>query len=118
MDTKKHLTAARIAAHLLDDQFNIGGIRFGLDPIIDLIPVVGDIIGTLLSLYILHIGKKMNISILDMMHMIFNIIIDFIVGIIPFIGFLFDVAYKANIKNLKILEKYSHGKFIEGQIIS
>ena len=50
--------------------------------------------------------------------MILNIIIDFIVGLIPFLGVIFDVAFKANLRNIKILEKYSHGKFIEGKIIS
>lgn len=118
MEPKTHLKTAKIIAHILDDQFSIGGIKFGLDPIINIIPWIGDAIGVFMSFYILYIGKKMNVGSLDMAKMIGNIIIDFIVGIIPFIGVIFDIAYKANIRNLRILEKYSHGKFIEGQIIS
>lgn len=117
MDTKKHMQAARFIARLLDDQFSFGGIRFGIDPIIDIIPIIGDVIGVLLSLYILRIGKMMKVSRWDMVRMAMNIILDFILGFIPFIGVIFDVAYKANIKNLRILEKYSHGKFIEGEIV-
>lgn len=113
----KRIRTAKILSKLLDSQFNIGGVRFGLDPIIDLIPWVGDIIGTLLSLYILHTAYKVGVSKKDFLTMIFNIVIDFLVGLVPFIGVIFDVVYKANIKNVKILETYSHGKFVEGKVV-
>lgn len=114
---------AKFIATLLDDQFNIAGLRFGLDPIIDIIPWVGDIIGAMLSLYILNIAREAGVSAWDMMRMILNIIIDFIVGFIPFLGVFFDAVFKSNIKNLEILEKYvgsirPEGKVIEGSIVS
>lgn len=113
----KRIKAAKILANLLDSQFNFVGIKFGLDPIINLIPWAGSIIGALLSLFIIHTAYKVGVSKKDMSRMIVNIIIDFILGIIPYIGIVFDVAFKSNIYNVKILQTYSHGKFIEGEIV-
>jgi len=114
MDQK--IKTAKIFAKILDNQFEIGGVKFGLDPILDIIPWVGDIVGALLSLYILNIARGVGVSKGDMLRMILNIIIDFIVGLIPFLGVIFDVVFKANIRNIAILEKYSHGKFVEGKL--
>lgn len=115
---ERKIKTAKIFAKLLDSQFEVGGVKFGLDPIIDLVPWIGDVVGTLLSLFILNTARQVQVSKIDMLKMILNIIIDFIVGLIPFLGVIFDVAFKANLRNIKILEKYSHGKFIEGKIIS
>lgn len=117
-----HYKRARFIATLLDAQFSIGGVRFGLDPILSIVPWVGSAGGLLLSLYILIIAREAKVSFFDFARMIGNIVIDFIVGFIPFIGVIFDVAYKANIRNLKILEKYIYiyrpeGKVIEGNIV-
>lgn len=113
-----HVKHARFIANLLDRQFKIGGISFGLDPIIGAVPVVGDIISIGLSLYIFYIGKQMNISRMDRAKMISNIMIDFITGLVPFLGDIFDIAYKANVRNLRILEKYTEKKFIEGELLA
>lgn len=115
---EKKIKAAKLLARLLDNQFEIGGVRFGIDPILDVVPYVGDIAGALLSLYILKTAREVGVSKMDMAKMVGNIIIDFVVGFIPLLGIVFDVIYKANIKNIAILEKYSHGKFVEGQVIS
>ena len=114
---ERRIKAAKFLAKLLDSQFNIGGVKFGLDPIVNLIPWAGDVIGFLLSLFILHTAYKVGVSKKDFFTMLGNIALDFLVGLIPFIGVIFDIAYKANNKNVKILEKYSHGKFVEGKII-
>lgn len=113
----RRIKTAKFFARLLDTQFNIAGVRFGIDPIVNLIPWVGDVVGVLLSLFILHTAYKVGVTKKDFAKMIFNILIDFLVGIVPFIGVIFDVVYKANIRNVEILEKYSHGKFVEGKII-
>jgi hypothetical protein len=86
-------------------------------PILDIIPWFGDIAGAVLSLYILHTAWTAQVSKMDFMKMILNIIVDFVVGAIPILGVIFDVIFKANMRNIKILEKYSHGKFIEGKIV-
>jgi hypothetical protein len=112
------IRSAKFFAKLLDSQFEIGGVKFGIDPILDIIPWFGDVAGFLLSLYILKTAKEVGVSKFDMLKMIGNIVLDFILGIIPYIGVIFDVFFKANIRNLEILEKYSHGKFVEGKIVS
>lgn len=117
MEVTSHLKMVKILATLMDSQWSIGGVKFGLDPILNIIPWVGDVIGALISLYIVSIGWKMEISTIDKIRLIWNIILDFIVGFIPFIGVIFDLAYRANLRNIEILEKYSHGKFVEGKIV-
>lgn len=112
-----HVKNARFLANLMDKQFRIGGISFGLDPLIGAIPVLGDALSVALALYIYYIGRQMNISRWDRWKMITNIVIDFLVGIIPLLGDIFDIAFKSNIRNLKILEKYTKEKFIEGEIV-
>src|SRR5438128_1188400 len=111
------IKAAKIFAKLLDDQFEIGGVRFGIDPILDIIPWFGDVAGVLLSLYILNTARQAGVSRVDMAKMILNIVIDFILGWIPFLGVIFDVIFKSNKRNITILEKYSHGKFVEGKLV-
>ena len=115
---ERKIKTAKLFAKLLDDQFELGGVKFGLDPILDAIPWFGDIAGALLSLYILKTAWDIGVSKADLFKMVINIIIDFILGIIPFLGVIFDVIWKANKMNVKILEKYSHGKFVEGTILS
>ncbi len=114
---EQKIKAAKIFAKLLDSQFEIGGVRFGIDPILDIIPWFGDIAGAVLSLFILHTAWTAQVSKIDFMKMVLNIIIDFVVGAIPILGVIFDVIFKANMRNIKILEKYTHGKFVEGKII-
>lgn len=114
---ERKIKTAKFLAKLLDSQFQIAGIKFGLDPIINIVPFVGDIAGALLSFFILRIAHQLGVSKSDFIKMIGNVLIDFIVGVVPYLGVIFDIFYKANIRNVKILEKYSHGKFIEGEIV-
>lgn len=114
---------AKFLATLLDAQFKIGEVRFGLDPILSAVPVVGNLIGVGISFYVVGIGMRHRISFFDQMRMIGNIILDFLAGLIPVIGVIFDIGVKANLKNIKILEGYlekAHFKerVIEGKIIS
>lgn len=114
---ERKIKNAKFLAKLLDNQFEVGGVRFGLDPILDFVPYLGDIAGAFLSFYIIKIAMEVGVSKVDLAKMIGNIVIDFILGFIPLLGVIFDVIYKANIKNVAILERYSHGKFVEGQLI-
>lgn len=118
LNMERKIKTARFFAKLLDAQFEIGGVKFGLDPIINIVPWVGTLAGAMLSMFILHTAYSVGASKADLARMIGNIVVDFIVGLIPFLGVIFDVIYKANSRNMKILEKYSHGKFVEGQVLS
>jgi hypothetical protein len=99
----------KILAGWLDDVFVVPGsnLRFGLDPIIGLIPVVGDLATTLLSLYIIAAAAKMQVPKSTLARMGLNIMIDSIVGAIPFAGNVFDFAWKANARNAQLLERHA-----------
>ena len=101
----KHLNIARKVTMLLDKGFSIWKFKFGLDPVLGLIPGLGDIVAAILSFYIVFVAILHKISLLRVIQMILNIIIDLAIGAIPFIGDLLDFVIKPNIKNLAILEK-------------
>jgi MFS superfamily sulfate permease-like transporter len=96
------------ATHYMDSVFRIPGtnIRFGLDPVVGLVPFVGEIITFCLSGTMVLSMVKYGASRKVIMLMIGNILIDSIIGSIPLIGDLFDFTYKANRKNLKLLKEH------------
>jgi hypothetical protein len=79
-----------------------GGFRIGLDPIIGLIPGVGDLIGTVVSSAIVLQAQRAGIPKATLMRMIANVGIDAVIGAVPIVGDLFDFAFKANAKNLEL----------------
>ncbi len=103
---QNHLKTASILTKLLDEEFKIFGFKFGLDPLIGLIPGIGDSIAFFLSLYLLWIAVNLNIPNNKKFQMLFNIVFDFLLGLIPFIGDISDFIFKANSRNLKILKDY------------
>ncbi|MDB5121538.1 MAG: hypothetical protein JWN56_2756 [Sphingobacteriales bacterium] len=100
-------------SYLMDESFRIPGtnFRFGLDPLLNLIPVLGDVSGFAVSgMLVLTMAKK-GVSNKVITLMILNIVLDFIIGGIPIIGNIFDFAYKANSRNIKLLkEHYTENK--------
>jgi hypothetical protein len=113
----KHLKIAQALAKLMDGQFKILGIRFGLDPLIGLIPGIGDFLSLCLSGYILYIGFKMRIPQTALFKMVRNLLFDFVIGSLPVLGDIADVIYKANFKNLEILKQYTALSVVEGEIV-
>lgn len=101
-----HIRLASFLTKLLDTKFNIFGFRFGLDPIIGLIPVIGDMIGLLLSLYVVWIAMQLQLPNRHIVRMLVNVLADYLIGLIPVIGDLFDIGFKANTRNFKILEDH------------
>jgi hypothetical protein len=104
-DLEADLQRVRKLATLLDSQFEIAGVKLGWDAIVGLIPVAGDIVTSILALYPLHIANKHKLGKTLQARMALNVAVDWGVGIVPLIGDVIDVAYKANLKNLKLLEK-------------
>ena len=102
------LTRARGLARLLDDLIRIPGtnIGIGLDPIIGLIPGVGDMIGGLMSSYILMVAAQEGVPASVLTRMLGNIALDSLVGVVPVLGDLFDVGMKSNRRNVDLLERY------------
>ena len=103
---KRHVSAVRTLARLLDSEFKIFGFRFGLDPILGLIPGIGDIISTSISIYIIYVARKLGVPENKLIQMWRNVIIDFVIGFVPFIGDIGDFAFKANQKNIQIIKPY------------
>lgn len=101
-----HIRAVRALAWLLDNEFKIFGFRFGLDPILGLIPGVGDLITTSLSIYVIWVARKLKVPEKDIVRMWKNVIFDFVIGFVPFFGDIADFAFRANQKNLEIIKPY------------
>lgn len=96
-----------VVASLLDDAFKIPGtrIRFGLDAIIGIVPGLGDILTGLASFFIVFAAWQRGLPRVTQTRMLMNIIIDTGIGAIPFLGDVFDVAWKANRRNLNLLKR-------------
>jgi hypothetical protein len=112
-----HLGFARFLATLLDNQFSIGSFKFGIGPIIGIIPGIGDIIENILSFYLIWIALKMNLPNNKIGQMLINIGFNFFLALFPVIGNIGDFIFKSNIRNLKILEEHVKRPVIEGEII-
>jgi hypothetical protein len=82
--------------------------RFGLSPLIGLVPVIGDFAGLILSLYVLFEARKVKASRAIQARMITNMLIEFVGGILPVVGDAFDAIYKANTRNTEMLRAHLH----------
>jgi len=101
------------AAGILDNRYRIPGtnIRFGVDFLIGLIPYIGDVVGFSISGLLVVVMARKGASGLALAKMVGNVFIDGALGTIPLLGDLFDLRYRANLRNLKLLkEHYSEGK--------
>ncbi len=96
-----------VFGQLMDNQFRIPILdwRFGMNAIIDLIPEFGDIITSLVALYILIAAVRYRVPKITLLRMGLNIGIYFVGGVLPFVGYLFDVWWKPNIRNLNLLRQ-------------
>ena len=121
-DPEIEASVARIEAiaRLMDDMFLIPGtsVRVGLDAIIGIVPVVGDLISQAISSYLIWEARQLGVSRITMGRMIANTAIDTVVGLVPFAGDAFDVAFRANKKNVALLKahlaKHGHVRRAEG----
>ncbi len=97
------------AAYLLDDVIAIPGtpIALGLDPLIGLIPFVGDAVGGLMSAWIILEAARFHLPKSVLVRMTMNALVDFGVGLVPFVGDLLDFGFKANRKNLELFHKHA-----------
>lgn len=95
-------------ARILDSAFQVPGtrFRFGLDPIIGLIPGAGDLIAAGLSGYILIEAARIGVPRSVLLRMGWNVAVETVVGAVPLAGDLFDAAYKANNRNIRLLDRY------------
>jgi len=102
------LARLRRFAFWLDAGIGVPGtsLRVGLDPVLGLVPGLGDAAGALLSAWILIEGIRLGASGATLGRMAANIAIDALVGAVPLLGDVFDIVWKANLKNVELLEHH------------
>ena len=99
------LQHVRFFSNLLDQCILLpGGFRIGIDPIIGLIPGFGDVLSTALSLYLVYQGALLGLRKRILLRMLANVAIEALVGTFPVLGDLFDAVWKANMRNLRLIE--------------
>jgi hypothetical protein len=98
----------RRIAWLLDDLVRVPGTsrRVGLDPLLGLLPGGGDIAGSALSAYIVFAAARLGAPSSVILRMGWNIVVDTVLGAVPLLGDLFDASWKANRRNVALLETY------------
>ncbi len=103
--TLRHL---RRLSHLLDNAIPIPGTRYriGLDPILGLLPGGGDLLSTIFSAYIVFRAAQIGLPRASLGQMVLNILVDTLSGSVPVLGDLVDATWKANVKNIRLLEEH------------
>jgi len=102
------LARLQALARLMDNAVRIPGtpVRVGLDGVLGLIPGAGDTVSALVSVFILSEARRLGISRLTLHRMATNILLDAVVGTVPFAGDAFDVYWKANHRNVELLRRH------------
>ncbi|MBW3627712.1 MAG: DUF4112 domain-containing protein [Gemmatimonadetes bacterium] len=102
------LQRLRVLSHLLDDSLRVPGtgFRFGLDALIGLVPGIGDASGAALSAYVLVEAGRLGAPKATLLRMAGNVALEASVGTVPVVGDLFDAGWKANLRNLRLLEAH------------
>jgi hypothetical protein len=96
-------------AWLMDSSIAVGPFRIGLDALIGIIPGLGDVLTSLIGYWIVVRAMRAGVNRAAVMRMVMNLGIDALVGIVPVVGDFFDMAYKANMKNMKIYREAMSG---------
>lgn len=96
-------------AVLLDSAFRVPGtgIRFGLDAILGLVPGLGDLSAPVFAALLIVTGFRMRVPAVVLARIVFNAAIDMLTGLVPILGDLVDIAWKANLRNLALLERHA-----------
>jgi len=105
---ERALDHLRLITQIFDQAFAIPGTtwRFGLDALFGLVPGLGDIAGALVAVYAMRVARQLNAPPAIQLHMLSNIALDALVGMVPIAGDLFDFAFKAQTRNLALLEAH------------
>ena len=105
---QRALARLRTIARLFDQAFVVPGTdwRFGIDALFGLVPGIGDIAGAVVAVYALRVARLLRAPAAIQLHMLSNIAIDALVGTVPLFGDLFDFVYKAQTRNLALLDDW------------
>ncbi|MBD2256352.1 DUF4112 domain-containing protein [Pseudanabaena sp. FACHB-2040] len=104
----KTLNRIRRISRLMDTAIGLPGTKFriGLDPLLGLIPGGGDLITAGISAYIVFLAARFKLPAPVLRKMALNVALESVVGTVPLVGDLFDATFKANLRNLSLLEKH------------
>ncbi|MDF1599272.1 DUF4112 domain-containing protein [Mesorhizobium sp. YIM 152430] len=107
-DFAKELDEVRRLAKLLDTRWKIPGIgvRFGIDPVLGLIPGAGDLVAGAISTYVIVKAHRLGAPKSMLVRMAGNVAVDTVVGSVPILGSVFDLFYKASTRNLRLLQTH------------
>lgn len=103
-DKEKSARVVKRLANALDSRFSLGPMRIGWDAILGLIPGIGDSLGAIAASYIVYEASRLGMPKSVIIRMVFNILIDTLIGSIPFIGDFSDIFWKSNQKNANLFE--------------
>jgi hypothetical protein len=105
---RRDLERLRAIARLFDQAFGIPGTRwrFGIDALFGLIPGLGDVAGAMVAVYALHVARRLRAPAVIQLQMLSNVALDALGGTVPLIGDLFDFVFKAQTRNLTLLEDW------------
>lgn len=96
----------RALSRLLDTAITLpGGFRIGIDPIIGLVPGIGDLIASSLSVWLIYDAARMGVSKRALAKMIGNVMIEAAIGAVPLLGDIIDAVWKANVRNMRLVER-------------
>jgi len=102
----KDIQHLRHLSKLMDSQFRLGGFRFGLDGLLGLIPGIGDIVTTGISIFIIADAARLGCSPTTLIRMALNLALENLVDMVPVLGNVFDFLWKANTRNLALIEAH------------
>lgn len=119
-----HYKTAVFLTDLLEERFQAGKFKFGLDPVLGLIPGLGDIVTIVLASYLVWIAKELAVPEEKIGVMLRNITVDLVIGLVPFFGDIGDFVFKANSRNLAIIREHLESlekkekEVIEGHLLN
>jgi hypothetical protein len=107
----RRMQSLRSLQQLLDSAFRVPGtnIRFGWDPIVGMVPWIGDVLTAIFSCAIILQAHRMRVPRVVQLRMVMNVAIDVVIGVIPVLGDVADVFWKSNAKNFALLERHAAG---------
>jgi hypothetical protein len=110
IDRARQIDQLRRWSRVMDSAYRVPGtqVRFGWDPIVGLVPGLGDFATASFSALILFRAFRLGVPSVVLIRMVLNILVDLVAGAVPFIGDLFDVAWQSNSMNFALLERHEH----------
>lgn len=103
---EQYLKGARRLARLMDAQWGIGPLRFGVEAIVGLVPGFGDVLSGVASVYLLWAARQLGVPRKDLSRMVAITVLDLGIGLVPFLGDAADTVFKSHMRNLAVIEQH------------